>query len=145
MVQDKTKDALKDLGIMISKVEAKGMEKVNQPSKPLTGFYGIQNIKEVASPICGLINTIINKKGLIGFIGIIPDIYPAYDDFEMVDDELLDMSEEEFIELKTHIQNKLVFEGSAAQYEEIAEEVAVLVLRTIVVAIKILRIKNGTV
>lgn len=145
MIQDKTKDALAELGILIKAVQPKGMVLVNQPSKLLSGIYDIENLKEVATPICGLINTAINKKGLIGIIGILPDIYPAYNDFEFVDDEFLDMDESEFEELKAHIASKLVFQGTPHQYEEISEEAALAVIRVVLVAIKILRIKKGVV
>jgi hypothetical protein len=139
---EKTKDALAELGVLINSVTARGMETVSQPSKGLSGIYGIENLKEVATPICGLINTAINKKGIIGIIGIIPDIYPAYDNFAFVDDEFLDMDESEFEELKEHIKAKLVFDGTAAQYEAISEEATIAVIRVVLVAIRILRLKK---
>lgn len=150
-MRQSTKEELAKLNIMVKDLSPKPGEGANlsitmQPTpNRLTGFYGIENIKEVATPICGLINTAVNKKGLVGIIGIIPDIYPAYDDFEFVDEEFLDMDEEEFVSLTNHIKSKLVFEGTAQQYEEVAEDVAVVVLRMILVAIKIIRIKKGVV
>lgn len=127
-----------------AKLKMMGVTLVPVPLNPVLNLFDMQNTKEVATVICGIMNTAVTKKGLTGYLSVLPDLWPAYQDIGMVDNELLDMNEEEFIELKEHIKTKLDFEGTNDAIEELAEEIAMHVIGIVVATIKYAQIKKAT-
>lgn len=125
----------------IALLKARNLQLVPTTEKPVLDLYGIDNVKEVANVVCQVANSAVNKVPLAGYLPILPALFPAIDDFDKVDDELLDMTEEEFGELKAYIANKLDFEGEADVFEELVEDLAIHVLGIVIAIIRYGKLK----
>jgi len=117
--------------IIANKLEVMGvqlLEKTDSVASPIVDIYDIHNMKEVATVLCGLANTAVNKQGITGYLSILPDVYPAIADFDQIDEEILDMTIDEWEELKSHIRTELDFAGSPNAYEGCVENIAIHVI-----------------
>ena len=124
------------------KLALTGLNLVDQPEKPLLNLYGIEDLKELALPVCKVANNIINKKSLPANLGIVMDLPAAISGIENVGKEILDMSPDEFIAFSNFIKDNIKFEGDAHKYEEIVEDITVHVLGLALCIIRAMRLKD---
>lgn len=127
-------EGLKALGVTLIPVD--------KVAGPTLNLFGIEETKDVAIALCGIVNSMVNKAHWTKYLGLVPDIVAAAVGIEKVPSEIIDITDEEFEELKVTIKMKLDFEGPAAELEEIAENIAVHVIGIVLQVVKIVELRK---
>ena len=110
-----TKERLESMNIV--------MASTDETVKPLLNSRGIEELKELSVPICGVVNTIVNKKSWASLIGLLPGLPAAISGVEDVSEEILNMTEEEFVEFTDFLKEQLNFDDE--KIEVVVEDIAI--------------------
>lgn len=109
-------DNLKKISINIS-------SEIEVPKKPLLDLFGVVETKELLSAVCGTVNLVISKNGVMSYVSMIPTYLIAYTGSDQILSELLDMTPEEYINIKTHVGSELRFPANDTNFEKLVEDV----------------------
>jgi len=125
------------LGINVVNKEVRTM--LDEPLKPITNLYGSGNIKDVIALLCGLVNTAARKAGVTSYLGLLPDVFAAVSGFNLVLEEVVDLTEAELTELKQFATNKLDLPDAQDELEKLAEGIVYHSLGILMIVVKYFR------